>query len=230
MARRFGRAAAAADGAFRLNARRVRVLRQSSDLGLTGHAGRFHHAQVNNEAPGTSKRWLLAWLVFGLLAAWEVGALAMRAGGDWGAVLSLAYLFTSAMSLAIVALRAIRHLRPGRLFAPIALSLFALLTCAGALYGIGVPSRWITTAMFGIAYSAICLVASCVALAVAWRRHRVHETHLARAQADRERMRRLESVRVESASLAAAAAPRGVGPLGSDGDFVLPSRPKWEES
>ena len=185
---------------------------------------------MNNTEQGTSKHWLLAWLAFGLLAAWEVGALAMRADGDWGAVLSLVYLFASAMSLAIVALRAVRHLRPARLFAPVVLSLIALLACLSALYGIGVPPRWITTTMFGVAYSAICLVASCVALAVAWRRRHVHETHLARAQAERERMRRLESVRVESASLAAAAAASDVEPLGSDGDFVLPSRPKWEES
>ena len=187
---------------------------------------------MNNEAPGTSKRWLLAWLVFGLLAAWEVGALAMRADGDWGAVLSLAYLFASAMSLAIVALRAIRHVRPAKLFAPIALSLLMLLACLVALYGIGLPAHWITTGMFGVAYSLICLAASSAALVVAWRRHSLHQTHLGQAHAERERMHRLESVRVESAPLAAAGAKRelDLDPLGPDGDFVLPSRPKWEES
>ena len=184
----------------------------------------------DKELHGTSKRWLLAWLVFGLLAAWEVGALAMRAGGDLGAVLSLTYLFCSSMSLGIVALRAIRHVRPAKLYAPIALSLLFLLGCVGALYVIGIPPGWITTAMFGAAYSAICLIASCIALGVAARLHRVHETHLVKATEERERMRRLESVRVETASLAAAAAASDAEPLGSDTDFVLPSRPKWEES
>ena len=154
----------------------------------------------------------------------------MRAGGDWGAVLSLAYLFCSSMSLSIVALRAIRHVRPAKLYAPIALSLLFLLACLGALYVIGIPPTWITTAMFGAAYSAICLVASCIAMVVAARRHHAHETHMANATAERERMRRLESVRVETAPLAAAAAASDAESLGSDSHFVLPARPKWEES
>ena len=36
--------------------------------------------------------WLYVWLVFGLLAAYEAGELAMHAGGDWAPVRALAYL------------------------------------------------------------------------------------------------------------------------------------------
>lgn len=193
--------------------------------------GQFHYAPVNDQEQGTSKGWLLAWLVFGLLAAYEVGALAMRAGGDWNAVLSLAFLVGSVASLSILALGALRLARPAKLYAPIAISLVALLGSLWMLYGHGVPAGWITTAMFGIAYSAICLLASGAAAVAAWRRRRANEARLAEAHAERERRRRLEGVRAETSVLAAAAANSGENdPLGPDSDFVLPTRPKWEES
>lgn len=155
----------------------------------------------------------------------------MRAGGDWAAVLSLAFLVASIAGLSIVAMRAMRQARPARLYTPLAISLVALLACLWTLYGGGTQSGWITTAMFGTVYSTICLLASAAALAVAWRRRHAKQVRMAEAQAERERHRRLEGIRAESSALAAAATRSGEDDsLGSDSDFVLPARPKWEDS
>ena len=186
---------------------------------------------MTNEHHGTGKRWVLAWLVFGLLTAYEVGALAMRANNDWGAVLSLAFLVGSVASLSVLALRAIHHAHPAKLHTPIAISLLVLLACLWALYGSGAPAGCTPTLVFAAVNSGACLFASGAALAAAWRRSRLHEAHMAEVHAQRERQRRLEGVRAESAALASAAANAGDGgPLGPDSDFVLPARPKWEES
>lgn len=185
---------------------------------------------MNNQEQGTSVGWLLAWLIFGLLAAREIGALAMRAGGDWGALLSLAFLVGSVASLSMLAMGAMRLARPSRTYAPIVISLLALLGCLWALYGGNGAVVGVTTAMFGAVYSASCLVAAAATMAVAWRKRRAHEAHLAQAHAERDRRRRLEGVRAETAALAAAANLDEGDPSGPDSDFVLPTRPKWEES
>lgn len=198
---------------------------------MTAHAARIHHARVNDEDEGTGKGWLLAWLIAGLLAAHEVGALAMRADGDWGAVLSLAFLVVSIAGLGFLAAGAIRRAQPARLRAPALISFVALLGCLWALYGGSIHSGWTTTVMFGVLYSAACLLAGGTAMAVAWRRRRAHDARLAEARSDRDRHRRLEGIRTESSMLAAAAvSPEESDPLGPDSDFTLPARPRWEDS
>jgi hypothetical protein len=203
--------------------------------GLTGHIGRTHHAAVNDDdrqQQGSGISWLLAWLIFGLLAAREVGALAVRAGGDWGALLSLAFLVGSVGCLSVLLAGATRNARPTRALAPTLVSLLALLGCLWALYGPGEPTGSITTLLFGLAYSTLCLVAGLVSLAVARHRYRANEARIADARAEHERRRRMDGVRAETSALMAAATVRtdDDDPLGPEGDFVLPSRPKWEES
>ncbi|MBS0454361.1 MAG: hypothetical protein JSS14_23935 [Proteobacteria bacterium] len=190
---------------------------------------------MNDQEQGTGIGWLLAWLVFGLLTALEAGALAMRAGGEWGALYSLAFLVCGLVCLGVLLFGAIAHARPAKTYAPIAISLLVLLGCLWGLYGRGESASGITTALFGAAYSTICLLAGLLALAIAGRKRRANEQRLAEANAERDRRRRLEGVRAESSALAAAAAAAaanadGSDPLGPDSDFVLPSRPKWEES
>lgn len=174
--------------------------------------------------------WVLAWLIFGLLAAYEAGELAMHASNEWGSMRALAYLLGSIASLCVIGVRAIRRPAPSKLRAPIAFSLAALLACFWALYGAGHSTGWTTTAMFGAAYSLGCLLASCVAWLIAWRRHRVHDQHVAQAHADHDRQRRMERIRAQTSALAAAAAHREHDPLGAESDFELPARPKWEDS
>lgn len=174
--------------------------------------------------------WVLAWLIFGLLAAYEAGELAMHASNEWGSMRALAYLLGSVVSLCVIAAHAIRRPAPSKLRAPIAFSLAALLACFWALYGSGQATSWTTAAMFGAAYSLGCLVACCVLWLLAWRRHRVHHEHVAQAHADHDRNRRMESIRAQTSALAAAAANSEHDPLGADSDFELPARPKWEDS
>ena len=159
----------------------------------------------------------------------------MRAGGDWGALLSLAFLVGSVGCLSVLLAGATRNARPTRALAPTLVSLLALLGCLWALYGPGEPTGSITAFLFGLAYSALCLVAGLVALAVARHRHRANEARIADARAEHERRRRMDGVRAETSALMAAAAAASIDtdendPLGPEGDFVLPSRPKWEES
>ncbi|MBS0339934.1 MAG: hypothetical protein JSS56_05375 [Proteobacteria bacterium] len=161
--------------------------------------------------------------------------MAMQAGGEWGALLSLAFLVGGLACLGVLLAGAARHARPAKTYAPVAISFVALLGCLWALYGRGEGASGVTMALFGAAFSAICLLAGLVALAFARRRRRANEERLAAANAERDRRRRLEGVRAETSALAAAAAAAAANsgesdPLGPDGDFVLPSRPKWEES
>jgi len=172
--------------------------------------------------------WLLSWLVFGLLAAYESGGLAMNAGGDWGPIRVLAYIVISLASLGVIAWRAMTAGKPGRLRPLWLLSLVALAVCLWDLYGTR-AGGWVTVAMFGTAYSILCLLAASVAMVLAWRRHRVHEAHKAHEAMQRERHRRMDSIRAETLPLAAAAGV-DADPMGIDSDFALPARPKWEES
>ena len=176
--------------------------------------------------------WLVAWLVFGLLAAFEAGAIAMHASSEWGAMLALVCLGVSIAALCVLAVRAMRHGRPAGLRWPLLISIVALAGCLWALYGDDDSTSWVTTAMFGTAYSGACLIASGVAMVFAWRRNRAHEARMAQIRAERERNRRMDSIRPEASARGAGAAARGDGEhdLGADGDFVLPSRPKWEDS
>lgn len=178
------------------------------------------------------KGWLLAWLVFGVLAAYEVGALAMRLDGGWGAVLSPVFLLGSVGSLSVLALRAIRHAQPRNLSAPLAVLLLALLACLWLLYGSGVPAQWVTAVVFGAAYSIVCLLVSCAAMVAAWRRRRAHQARLAELHVQRDRHQRLEGLAESAALLTAVAASADESEsLGADSDyFALPTRPKWEES
>jgi len=175
--------------------------------------------------------WLMAWLIFGLLAAYEAGEIAMHASSEWGAMLALICLGVSIAALCVLAVRAMRNGKPARLRGPLLISLAALAGCLWALYGDDESVDWVTTAMFGTVYSAACLVTSGVAMVLAWRRHRAHEARMAQVRAERERNRRMDSIRAETSVLAAAAVARGdTDDFGADGDFVLPSRPKWEDS
>ena len=206
--------------------------------GLTGHAGRSHYAPVHDQQQESSFSWLLAWLIFGVLAAREVGALAAHAGGDWDDLLSLAFLVGSVACLSVLLIGAVRHARPARAFAPSVVSFLLLFVCLWALYGPEeARSSSISTFLFGLAYSTICLATGLVALVVARHKRRAKDARIAEAHAEREWRRRMDGMRSEtSAPMAAAAAAAAApstdesDPLGPDGDFVLPSRPKWEES
>lgn len=171
--------------------------------------------------------WLLSWLIFGLLAAYESGGLAMNAGGDWGAIRVLAYIVISLASLGVIAWRAVGAGKPSRLRSLWLLSLAALALCLWGLYG-RTGGGWVTVAMFGIAYSVLCLLAASVAMFLAWRRHKAHEARVAHEMMQRERHRRMDSIRAQTMPVAAAAGDQD--PLGVDSDFTLPARPKWEES
>jgi hypothetical protein len=167
--------------------------------------------------------WLYVWLVFGLLAAYEAGELALHAGGDWAPVRALAYLAGSVAGLAVMTMAAVRHAQPAKVRPLMAIALLVLLLCLWALYGSGHTAAWVATALFGATYALACLGAGGLALFLAWRRQRVNHERIALAKVERERQGRLERMRAE-----AAAAPDD--PLGSEGDFVLPSRPKWDET
>jgi hypothetical protein len=167
--------------------------------------------------------WLYVWLVFGLLAAYEAGELAMHAGGDWAPVRALAYLAASVAGLGVTTLAAVRHAVPGKVWPLMAIALLALMLCLWGLYGSGRTAAWVASALFGAAYALACLAAGGLAIFLARRRQRVYHERIAVAKVERERQGRLERMRAE-----AAAAPDDA--LGSDGDFVLPSRPKWEET
>lgn len=184
-----------------------------------------HHAAVTS---GNSRRtyvWLLVWLVFGALAAYESGALAMRAGeGDAWVLL---YAAGSLAAFFVLAVRAVSNARTGGLRILVIISLLALLACLWTIYGNGDLSAWVTTAMFGVAYSGFCLVVGAVLLAIAWRRRHAMQVHVAEEHAQRDRQRRMEGLRAESAALTAQADNDSLGP---DSDFTLPSRPKWEDS
>ena len=177
---------------------------------------------------GNSRRtfgWLLAWLVFGLLAGYESGALAMRTGSS--DALALVYGACSLGAFFVLAVRAVSNARPGGLRALVFISLIALLACLWAIYGDGDRSDWVTTAMFGIAYSGFCLVVGSIVMTVAWRRRRAKEVHVVEEHAQRDRRRRMEGIRAETAALTSQADKDGFGP---DSDFTLPSRPKWDDS
>jgi hypothetical protein len=169
--------------------------------------------------------WLIAWLGFGLLAAYEVGELAMHSGGEWSSVRSILYLLCSMGSFGVMAQRAVRDARPGLLRPLMAISLLGFAACAWALYGNGHTAGWVTTALAGAGYLLICLLAGGLALFLAWRRQRANEERLALARVERERQGRLERIRAEAAALA-----RDGEDDGADSDFVLPARPKWDES
>lgn len=172
--------------------------------------------------------WLLCWLIFGLLAAYEAGGLAMNAGGDWGPIRALAFVVASVLGLGVIAWRAIVSGRPSRLRWVWLLSVAVLAVCLWDLYGSGTGS-WVTVAMFGTAYSLLCLLAASVAMFLAWRRHRAHEAHKAHEMSQRERHRRMDGIRAHAMPLSTAA--RGdPDPLDVDSDYTLPARPKWEES
>lgn len=173
--------------------------------------------------------WLLGWLIFGLLAAYESGELALNGGGEWGPVRALGYLLLSAIALGLIAWRAMAHSRPSALRAAWVISLLAVILSLWRLYG-GAAGNWVTAAMFGAAYATLCLLAATVCMLIAWRRHRAHEARMAHARSERERQHRMDSVRARGAALAATAASADPDSLDADGDFVLPSRPKWEES
>ncbi len=167
--------------------------------------------------------WLYVWLIFGLLAAYEAGELALHASGAWAPVLALAYLAGSVTGLAIISMDAVRLVRPGRMRFLMAISLLALLLCLWGLYGSGHSAGWVATALFGAVYTLACLALGGLAMFLAWRRQRTQDERIALARVERERLGRLERMRVE----AAAALDEPIGP---DSDFVLPARPKWEEN
>ena len=173
--------------------------------------------------------WLLGWLIFGLLAAYESGELALNGGGEWGPVRALGFLLLSAIGLGVIAWRAVAHARPSALRAVWLISLLALAVSLWRLYG-GPAGNWVTAALFGAAYAALCLLAATVSMFIAWRRHRAHEARVAHARAERDRQHRMDGVRAQGAALTTASAGLDADGLDADGDFVLPSRPKWEES
>ena len=168
--------------------------------------------------------WLFAWLIFGLLAAYEVGELAMHGGSEWTPIRAIAWLVGSMTSLVVIAQGAVRRARVLRLL--LGLSLLGLAGCLWALYGSGHTAGWVTTAMAGAAYLLACLLVGGAAMFLGWRRQAANEERVAVARVERERQGRLERVRAETASLASAADDG----LGADSDFVLPARPKWDDS
>lgn len=165
--------------------------------------------------------WLLAWLIFGLLAAYEVGELAMHAGSDWTPMRAIAWLVASMTCLVVIAQGAVRRAHRRELRALLGVSLLGLAGCLWGLYGGGVVG-WVATAMAGAAYLLACLLIGGAALFLAWRRQAAHAERLALARIENERERRLERIRAES-----SAAVEGSDP---DSDFALPARPKWEEN
>ncbi|HSV58476.1 MAG TPA: hypothetical protein VLJ19_06215 [Variovorax sp.] len=172
--------------------------------------------------------WLFAWLIFGLLAAYEVGELAMHAGSEWTPIRAIAFLVGSMTSLVVIAQGAVRRARPRDLRSLLGLSLLGLAGCLWALYGSGHTAGWVTTAMAGAAYLLGCLLVGGAAMFLGRRRQAANEERVALARVERERQSRLERVRAEPAPLASAsAADNG---LGADSDFVLPARPKWDDS
>ena len=173
--------------------------------------------------------WLLGWLIFGLLAAYESGGLAMNAGGDWGPIRAIAFLVASATGLGVILWRAVASGRPAKLRAVWILSIVALAACLWRLYGSN-ASGWVTIALFGIVYSLLCLLAGAVGTVMAWRRHRAHGARVAHEMSERARHRRMDSLRADMAPPAAAMAGSDQDLLGPDSDFTLPARPKWEES
>lgn len=165
--------------------------------------------------------------MFGLLATYESGALAMRAGES--DVLALVYGMCSVGAFFVLAVKAVGHAHASGLGVVVLVSLAGVAGGLWTLYGNGHGERsaWVTTAMFGTAYSALCLLAGLVLMTVAWRRRHAQEVHAEHEHAQRDRRRRMEGLRAESSALAAQA---GKDSLGTDSDFTLPSRPKWEDS
>ena len=167
--------------------------------------------------------WLYVWLVFGMLAAYEAGELAMHDGSGWAPVRALAYLAASVAGLGMTTMAAVRQAQPAKVRPLMGIALLTLLLCLWGLYGSGHTAAWVASALFGAAYALACLAAGGLAIFLAWRRQRVYDERVALARVERERQGRLERMHAES-----AAAPDD--PLGPDGDFVLPSRPKWDEN
>ena len=172
--------------------------------------------------------WLFAWLIFGLLAAYEVGGLAMHAGSEWTLIGAIVFAVASMTSLVVIVQGAVRRARPRELRPVLGLSLLGFAGCLWGLYGSGHSAAWVTTAMAGAAYLLVCLLVGGAGMFLGWRRRAAGEERVVLARFEKERQNRLERIRAETAGLITVnPADDGLGP---DSDFVLPTRPKWDEN
>ncbi|MDM0034876.1 hypothetical protein QTI33_22270 [Variovorax sp. J22P271] len=163
--------------------------------------------------------WLGSWLVFGMLAAQEIGL--RDTASDSEPALAVFYGVVAVLALWMMVRSAVRARRPGRLLLPLALSLAGPAAFAWLLRHRKPAPEWID-ALFGA--SGFLAVSACVILVcivVAWRRREADRDRRHRDMRASARRRMLE--RPSTGPLQELAAELEYPPAVDDAD-LLPAR------
>jgi hypothetical protein len=163
--------------------------------------------------------WPALWLVFGMLAAHEIGMRGAASGSN--SALAVFYSAVSVLGLWMMVRRSVRAGRPARLLLPLALSLAGPALIALLIRHRKPPPVWIDTLF---AASGLLAFSACVILigtVVAWRRREANRERRHRDMQASTRQRLSE--RPSSGPIQAFAAELEFPPAAEDAD-LLPAR------
>lgn len=162
---------------------------------------------------------MLAWLVFGSLAANEIGGLSTSRGS--GPALAILYGAAGLLGLVMMIRRAVRRARAAHLYPSFGIGVFGTASCVWLLQQRMVPPIW---AGSFVAAAGLLALSSCAILGgavLAWRRREAVRDRRSRELRTSERQRLLE--RDTSSSLYQLVAELENPPIEDDAD-LLPAR------
>ncbi|MGJ7506013.1 hypothetical protein [Variovorax sp. GT1P44] len=166
--------------------------------------------------------WLGVWLVFGLLAAQEIGGLATQSASDPAMVVF--YGVAGLFGLGMMVWRSVRRSEPARLYPPLLLSLVALGGLALLLYVRKVPPGWINTLVAASGFLAFSACVISVGAVIAWRRREADSDRRTRETLAWERRSLLE--RTSSGPTQQFIAELENPPIDDDADLLPPRPPR----
>lgn len=164
--------------------------------------------------------WLIAWLAFGMLAAYELSGLSARTGG--GPALAIFYGAAGLGGIVMLVRRAVRRAHPAQLLAPFGLGLLGVALSTWLLHRRAVPPNWTGTFVMAAIFLALSSCVVSIGAIVAWRRREAVRDRRNRVIRESERQRLLE--RDPSSPLNRLVAELDDPPFEDEAD-LLPPRP-----
>ncbi|MDM0014781.1 hypothetical protein QTH87_20220 [Variovorax sp. J22P168] len=166
--------------------------------------------------------WMLAWFVFGSLAAHEISGLSTSPGG--GPVLAILYGVAGLVGLVMMIRRAIRRARAAQLYPSLAISLLGTALCVWLLQQRMVPPAWAGSFFVAAGLLALSSCAILGGIVLAWRRREALRDRRSRELRASERQRLLE--RDASSPLHQLVAELENPPIEDEADLLPPRPPR----
>lgn len=165
---------------------------------------------------------MIAWLVFGMLAANEVNGLAAQPGH--GPALAIFYGAAGLAGIGMMVRRAIRRARPSHLYLPLGVSLLGIALVTWLLRKHDIPPAWAGTFVLTAGFLALSSCAVSVGAIFAWRRRGAARDRHSRVVRDSERQRLLE--RDLSSPVHQLVAELENPPIEAEADLLAPRLPR----